>query len=105
MSDMWLWPVNPDGLWDGRLVVTYGYRNPPFGIRARISEDNGKTWGDEIILRDDGGNFDLGYTRDLLRPDGKLVTIYYFSNNVLSDRYIGATIWTPPVNASAGNQD
>jgi len=30
---------------DGRLVLTYGYRSAPYGIRARISHDQGQTWG------------------------------------------------------------
>ena len=38
---------------DGRLAMTYGRRIAPFGIRARISSDEGKTWSDEIILRND----------------------------------------------------
>lgn len=35
---------------DGRCVVTYGYRSVPYSIRAKIGEDNGRTWGLEIIL-------------------------------------------------------
>lgn len=80
-------------LHDGRLVVTYGYRRKPFGIRARLSADDGRTWSKEIILRDDGGAWDLGYTRTLQRPDGKLVTIYYYNTNKNAERFIGATIW------------
>jgi hypothetical protein len=37
---------------DGRLCVTYGHRRKAFGIRARISTDEGKSWSPEIILRD-----------------------------------------------------
>jgi hypothetical protein len=80
---------------DGRLVLTYGYRSAPFGIRARISADAGKTWSDEIVLRDGGGAWDLGYTRSVQRPDGKIVTVYYFNDRPDSERYIGGTIWDP----------
>jgi Neuraminidase (sialidase) len=80
---------------DGRLVITYGFRSAPYGIRARISKDEGKTWGDEIMLRTDGGWWDLGYTRSVQRPDGKIVTVYYFNDHPDTERYIGATIWTP----------
>ena len=55
---------------DGRLALTYGFRHAPYGIRARLSEDKGKTWSPEIILRDDGGNWDLGYPRTIQRDDG-----------------------------------
>jgi hypothetical protein len=78
---------------DGRLAITYGYRSAPYGIRARLSTDEGATWSDEIVLRSGGGAWDLGYTRSLQRPDGKIVTIYYFNDHPDSERYIGATIW------------
>lgn len=80
---------------DGRLVVTYGYRLQPYGIRARISADNGLSWGTEIILRQDGGGTDLGYTRTVKRPDGLLVTVYYYNEDASKERFIGATIWDP----------
>jgi len=80
---------------DGRLVVAYGYRSWPFGIRARISEDGGKTWSDEIVLRDDGATWDIGYPRMVVRPDGKLVTMYYHNTPDHPASYIVATIWDP----------
>ncbi len=79
---------------DGRLVLTYGFRNEPYSIRARTSNDEGKTWSSDIVLRDDGGSWDLGYTRTVRRQDGNLVTVYYF-NTANSERFIGATIWQP----------
>jgi hypothetical protein len=90
---------NPGGLImlkDGRLCATYGCRKPPYGIRARISADGGKTWGDEIMLRKDGGCWDLGYVRTVQRPDAKIVTVYYFNDKPDAERYIAATIWSPP---------
>ena len=80
---------------DGRLCLTYGYRAKPSGIRAKLSEDGGRTWQREIILRDDGGGRDVGYPRTIQRPDGKVVTVYYFHDQPASDRYIAATIWDP----------
>jgi hypothetical protein len=81
---------------DGRVVVTYGYRKEPYGIRARFSKDHGLTWSaEETILRSDGGGRDLGYPRTVLRPDGKLVSVYYFNDAADRERYIGATIWDP----------
>ena len=95
----WGAPASLNQLPDGRLVCVYGYRRPPYGIRARLSEDGGRTWSDEAVLRDDGGGGDLGYPRTHLRPDGALVTVYYF--NEASDptqlhggvRHIAATVW------------
>jgi hypothetical protein len=80
---------------DGRLVVTYGLRITPFGIRARTSADNGKTWGDEIVLRKDAGTWDFGYTRTVQRSDGMLVTIYYYNTRENPQQHIAATIWNP----------
>jgi hypothetical protein len=80
---------------DGRLAITYGYRAEPFGIRARLSSDSGETWGEEIILRKDAGVWDLGYPRTMQRPDGKIVTVYYYNDAADQERYIGATIWDP----------
>lgn len=80
---------------DGRLCLTYGYRAAPFGIRSRLSEDGGRTWGDVIHLRDDGGCSDLGYPRTIQRPDDTVVTAYYFNEHPATERYIAATLWQP----------
>ena len=65
---------------NGRLVIVYRYRLPPFGIRAVVSEDEGATWGPEIIVRDDGGSWDLGYPNAWLAAPGKVGVIYYFNS-------------------------
>jgi hypothetical protein len=88
-------PASMIVLKDGRIALTYGYRRPPYGIRARLSSDNGRTWTKDIILRDDGGNWDLGYPRTVQRADGKIVTVYYFNEAANKERYIAATIWDP----------
>ncbi len=78
---------------DGRLCLTYGYRARPFAIHARLSSDEGKTWTDPIVLRGDGGSQDIGYPRSVVRPDGKIVTVYAFHDRAGSVRDIEATIW------------
>ncbi len=81
---------------DGRLCLTYGARSAPFRICAKLSSDRGASWGEEIVLRDDGANKDLGYVRSVQRADGKVVTIYYFNDAKTGpERYIGSTIWAP----------
>jgi hypothetical protein len=82
-------------LGDGRLAITYGHRAPPFEIRARLSSDNGKTWGPDIVLRANAGAWDIGYTRTVARPDGKIVTAYYWATAPQKERTIEATIWDP----------
>ena len=85
---------------DGRVVLTYGFRVKPHGVRARISPDGGFTWGSEIVLRDDGYSGDLGYARSVVRPDGRVLTVYYFNGPRDEDRPIEATLWTPPTAAA-----
>jgi hypothetical protein len=66
---------------DGRVVVVYGRRKPPFGQRAAVSND-GVTWRkeDEIVLRDDAPNEDLGYPASVELKDGRVLTVYYQSH-------------------------
>ncbi len=80
---------------DGRLSLIYGYRAAPYGVRARLSNDQGLTWSDETVLRNDGGCWDLGYVRSMQRPDGRIVAVYYFNDAPDRERYIAATIWDP----------
>lgn len=88
-------PASMIRLNDGRIVITYGWRHAPYGIRAIISNDEARTWSGEIILRDDGNSWDLGYPRTVQRGDGKCVTAYYFNDGSSKERYIAATIWDP----------
>ena len=64
---------------DGRLLCTYGRRIEPFGVRAMLSEDGGRTWlsDDEIIIRDDLPNGDLGYPTTIEYEPGCLFVCYY----------------------------
>lgn len=82
---------------DGRLCCAYGDRND-HRIKARISEDDGGTWGPEIIVRDDyykchDADKDLGYVSTVQRPDGRLVSVYYWATEAIPEQYIAATIW------------
>jgi hypothetical protein len=89
-------PASLIRLADGRLCLTYGVRAVPYSIRARLSSDGGHTWGEELVLRDDGAGRDLGYPRSVQRSDGKVVTVYYFWDaRTGPERYVAATIWDP----------
>ncbi len=88
-------PATLTRLANGNLALAYGWRSAPYGMRARISDDNGQTWSQERILRADGASWDIGYPRTVQRPDGKCVTIYYFHHPDQEERYISATIWDP----------
>ncbi|MEW5945975.1 MAG: sialidase family protein, partial [bacterium] len=66
---------------DGRLLLLYGYRHRPYGVRGRLSDDEGVTWDacGEIVIRNDGGGRDLGYPRGVQLEDGSILVVYYFT--------------------------
>lgn len=74
---VWGLPSHLLRLRDGRLLMTYGHRRPPFGNQARISADSGKTWGEAMIISGDGAGGDLGYPSTVELADGSLLTIWY----------------------------
>lgn len=86
-------PLNALELPDGRVLLTYGYRHKPYGIRARIlnAECTNFATAPEIILRDDGGGTDLGYTWPVLLNENRVLVVYYF-NKENSTRHIAGTI-------------
>ena len=88
---------NPAGLTlleDGRLVVTYGNRSKN-QVLIRVSEDNGDTWGEEIVIRDNLDNHDFGYPQITQNSDGQLVVIYYMTNDDRTSTFIEAAIFQP----------
>ena len=80
---------------DGRLCLIYGVRARPYRIAYRTSADAGRSWSPANVLRDDGGASDVGYVRSVVRPDGKVVSVYYFNDRTGPTRYIAATIFEP----------
>jgi len=62
---------------DGTLLMCYGWRYEPYGIRAKLSRDGGESWSGEIVLSKDGATWDLGYPSSAQLPDGSVVTVWY----------------------------
>jgi sialidase-1 len=79
-TELWGFPPHLATLSDGRLLCTYGYRRKPYGERACVSDD-GVTWlrRNEIVLRDDADNVDLGYPASLELESGSILSVYYQS--------------------------
>lgn len=75
---LWGHPPHLALLSDGRVLCTYGYRRSPYGERACLSSD-GVRWDlrDELILRDDAPNGDLGYPASIELEPGVVLTVYY----------------------------
>ena len=74
---VWGLPSHLLRLKDGRLLMTYGHRRAPLGNQARVSEDNGKSWSEAIMLSTDGTGGDLGYPSTVELDDGTLVSVWY----------------------------
>jgi hypothetical protein len=67
---------------DGRLLCTYGVRDPPIGIRACLSRDDGRIWrAEDIVVLRTGADFkrDSGYPITIEGSDGALITTYYLT--------------------------
>jgi sialidase-1 len=75
---------------DGRLLVTYGYRQPPFGVRAVVVDPARPRWvpDHELVLVDDCENWDCGYPATVELAPGELYTVYYEADN-----FDCGTIW------------
>ena len=87
------YPLNALRLPDNRVLLTYGYRFTPYGIRARVlnAECTDFATAPEIVLRDDGGSTDIGYTWPVQLDKNRVLVTYYF-NKENGTRHIAGTI-------------
>lgn len=86
-------PLQAIRLPDDRVFLVYGYRHQPFGIRARILNEECTDFetAPEIIIRKDGGNTDLGYPWAVMMDDEHILVTYYF-NQKDGNRHIAGSI-------------
>jgi len=70
-------PAHLRRLKDGRILTTYGYRVVPYGNRASLSEDGGRTWSEPMVLDEKPEPRDLGYPTTVELDDGTLVSVWY----------------------------
>lgn len=74
-------PYDPLVLPDGRLLLVYGYRHEPMGVRARlVSTLDELGSAEEIVIRDDSPSRDTGYPSATLLPDGRILIAYYIAD-------------------------
>lgn len=93
---MWGCPPHLVRLKDGRILVVYGHRRAPFGHRACLSSDNGKTWSPEIVLVGDAPDGDLGYPASAQLDDGTILTVFYQKDQAGEKPCLMATHWRLP---------
>lgn len=93
-SGIWGYPPHLLQLTNGWVVMVYGHRRKPFGERACISRDNGKTWDAEyeIELASAPGP-DLGYPSSTQLADGSILTVYYQASRLGAPTCIYGTRW------------
>ena len=61
----------------GALIMTYGYRRKPYGIRVAFSYDEGASWDADWILDEGFASDDCGYPSSIEFPDGTILTAWY----------------------------
>lgn len=64
---------------DSRILLTYGWRQPDFSIRAVLSSDEGETWDVDhaIHIRRGMQSKNLGYPATIAVKSGGFFTLYY----------------------------
>ena len=96
-------PANLIRLQDGGILLTYGSRlRGMLGVFARISRDEGLTWGAPRVLFNTTvrrantrpGGVDGGYPSSVQLKDGTIVTAYYCQRIPMHQRYhMGVVRW------------
>ena len=74
-------PLQAMRLPDNRVLLTYGYRHEPCGVRARIlnAECTDFATAPEIIIRDDADDGDVGYTWAVQLDEKRVLVVYYIN--------------------------
>lgn len=87
---------NPPGLVmlkDGQLACCFANRSSS-KILLRISKNSGRSWDQEIVVRDNPFSYDMGYPQLFQNHTGKLVALYYIVTEESQHSYIEAAIIT-----------
>ena len=102
-------PADFTQLPDGRLLISYGVRNPGlWGVAVRFGDATGRNWSAPMMLVDFEDSIDHpqaanprpdgGYPSTVVLADGTLVTAYYCRGVPAHRRYhMGVVRWKPMV--------
>ena len=87
---LWGYPYWATALPSGRILLAYGYRQEPFGVRARLLDPECRhiDEAEELVVRDDGFMRDLGYPQGALMQDGRVFLTYYFNRKQEEGRHV-----------------
>jgi len=91
-TEVWGHPFTTAVAPDGRVLLAYGYRREPFGVRCLVLDPECETidMAGELLLRDDLYNFDIGYPWAVTLGDGTILVAYY-ANIADGTRHIAGT--------------
>jgi hypothetical protein len=94
---IWGLPPHLIRLVDGRLLLSYGHRRQPFGERALLSSDHGRTWPmDGLVTVQAAPNGDLGYPASVQLDGRTILTIYYQIDKAGEKTCLMGTVWPLP---------
>ena len=88
------YPQDALRLESGNVLLTYGVRKPPHGVRAKLlnpSCDNTDE-AEEFYVRDDSANGGCGYPMSIQVADGTIFTIYYLTPEIGKPARIAGTV-------------
>ena len=82
-TPMWGCPAHIIQLHNGQIVSVYGHRRKPYGIRACISNNEGRTWEykNEIPIRDDLTKPVIGYPTAIVMEDDTVFVVYWVEDS------------------------
>ncbi|HEY6738168.1 MAG TPA: sialidase family protein [Actinopolymorphaceae bacterium] len=80
---------------DGRLLLVYGSRREPYGLRCVTSSDDGETWSVPELLTTDTAVRDMGYPRVVTFDDGSVLACFYTNASAEGERFVEAVRWHP----------
>ena len=86
-------PLQALRLPDNQVLLVYGYRHKPYGIRARIldAECTNFSTAEEFVIRNDGGGYDLGYPWAVMMGNDQVLVTYYYNVNA-GTRHIAGSV-------------
>ena len=97
-TPIWGYPPHLLRLHNEDILVSYSHRRPPYGQRACLSHDRGRTWDidNEIVLRDDAStpSRDFGYPATVELEPNEFLTVYYQPETAGEKPCIQATRWS-----------
>jgi len=76
-------PADLTLLSDGSVLIVYGRRHEPFGVRGKILRSDGCS--EELVFADDAFCSDCGYPSSVRVSDGRMITAYYAT--AIADSY------------------